>query len=91
MKPERFLLANSNESDDVKYIIHTEAPKALIQVNDSDHSNYELSKTYCCTLQNEVQPRYFTFVIAQEYDFAVDWDEVLDEAWNWHKTNVLAA
>jgi hypothetical protein len=92
MELRRFLLALTNkESEDRQYILHTQYPRALIEVTDNGKKEYVISKTYSYLLQNEVEPRQYTLKIAQAYEPANDWDNVLDEAWQWHLSNVLAA
>lgn len=89
MKPERFLLASTDEGEKPTYILHTRFPKALIQIV---HTNYadNAGKVYSYMLQNEVQPRYLKFIV-QPYDKA-DYTNILDEAWRWlNQTALLVA
>jgi hypothetical protein len=90
MKPERFLLASTNgEHERPTYILHTQFPKALIQIVHTSANDGE-GKLYSYMLQNEVQPRYLKFVV-QPYDKG-DYTNMLDEAWLWlNETEALAA
>lgn len=93
MKPERFLIASGNsEEEGPKYILHTEFPKALIQIVHTANNADDEGKTYSYMLQNEVQPRYLKFTIVQHYEQDEDYSKVIDEAWHWlQASDVLAA
>jgi hypothetical protein len=90
MKPERFLLASTNGEDErPTYILHTQFPKALIQIVHTSSDDDE-GKVYSYMLQNEVQPRYLKFVV-EPYEQG-DYTQLLDEAWQWlNKSEALAA
>lgn len=92
MKPDRFLLAQvPDEERETQYILHTQFPQALIEVSDSTKGESVISKTYSYQLQNEVQPRHYTLRVTRIYEAANDWDCLLDEAWQWHLKNIIAA
>lgn len=93
MKPERFLIASGNsEEEGPKYILHTEFPKALIQIVHTGINADEEGKTYSYMLQNEVQPRYLKFTVVQHYEQGEDYSKLMDEAWEWlNDKDVLAA
>jgi|GEM_PF-5084720 len=91
MKPERFLLASTNCEDEMPtYILHTQYPKALIQIVHTNSDDQD-GKVYSYRLQNEVQPRYLKFII-QPYDNG-DYADMLEEVWRWINDNdvLLAA
>ncbi len=93
MKPERFLIASGNsEEEGPKYILHTEFPKALIQIVHTSTNADDEGKTYSYMLQNEVQPRYLKFTVVQSYEQGEDYSKVIDEAWRWlNESDALAA
>ncbi len=94
MELDRFLLSSPNgQEEGPQYILHTQSPKALIQVIPCATVNGKNGRTYCYQLQNEVEPRYLTFSLIQVYEPASDYKHILDEAWQWlyHSGVLLAA
>ncbi|MFN8300230.1 MAG: hypothetical protein U0T75_14095 [Chitinophagales bacterium] len=84
MEIDRFLLSSANgEEEGPQYILHTQTPKALIQVVPCATVNGKSGQTYSYQLQNEVEPRYLTFRVVQVYEPVSDYRHILDEAWNW--------
>lgn len=91
MKPERFLLASTKSEDErPTYILHTQYPKALIQIVHTSSDDHD-GQIYSYMLQNEVQPRYLKFII-QPYDKG-DYTQMMEEVWRWMNENdvLLAA
>lgn len=81
----------NGEDEMPKYILHTEFPKALIEIEHTSYNDDE-GKTYSYLLQNEVQPRYLKFTIVQPYETNGDYSKLIDEAWLWLKdSDALAA